>query len=159
LKEETVPRLIFGNHAAVVVPRKHQDSIRHFYCDVLGFTPTRQSADKDDLQLGDDNSFHLAILYGDVADDAERLRSGRSIYLELKADDVETTRQKIVDAGVTVIEMPDPHLYFQAPGGQVFRLVGIDEDLSKYERNIAGDEERNATLTSAARSGAEGSTP
>jgi hypothetical protein len=27
-----------------------------------------------------------------------------------------------------------PHLYFQAPGGQVFRLVGINEDLSRYER-------------------------
>jgi len=24
-------------------------------------------------------------------------------------------------------------LYFQAPGGQVFRLVGINEDLSIYE--------------------------
>jgi hypothetical protein len=29
--------------------------------------------------------------------------------------------------------MPDPHLYFQAPGGQCLRLVGIDEDLSFYE--------------------------
>jgi len=29
--------------------------------------------------------------------------------------------------------VPDPHLYFQAPGGQVLRLVGIDEDLSGYE--------------------------
>jgi len=28
--------------------------------------------------------------------------------------------------------VPDPHLYFQAPGGQVFRLVGTNEDLSKY---------------------------
>jgi hypothetical protein len=29
--------------------------------------------------------------------------------------------------------MPDPHLYFQAPGGQCLRLVGIGEDLSFYE--------------------------
>jgi hypothetical protein len=29
--------------------------------------------------------------------------------------------------------VPDPHLYFQAPGGQVFRLVGINQDLSLYE--------------------------
>jgi hypothetical protein len=26
-----------------------------------------------------------------------------------------------------------PHLYFQAPDGQVLRLVGIGEDLSTYE--------------------------
>jgi hypothetical protein len=29
--------------------------------------------------------------------------------------------------------MPDPHFYFQAPGGQCFKVVGIDEDLSIYE--------------------------
>ena len=33
------------------------------------------------------------------------------------------------------LEVPDPHLYFQAPGGQVWRLDGVDEDLSKYEGN------------------------
>jgi hypothetical protein len=42
-------------------------------------------------------------------------------------------RQKIVAFDVHVLDMADSHLYFQAPGGQVFRLVGIDEDLSKYE--------------------------
>jgi hypothetical protein len=39
----------------------------------------------------------------------------------------------VVEFGVRVLDVPDPHHYFQAPGGQVFRLVGIDEDLSKYE--------------------------
>jgi len=34
---------------------------------------------------------------------------------------------------VRKLDMPDPHLYFQAPGGQCLRLVGIDEDLSFYE--------------------------
>ena len=148
-------KLILGNHAAVVVPRHHQDSIRQFYCDVLGFTPTRLGSDKDDFQLGDDEYFHLAVLYGEVADEAERLRSGRSIFLELKADDVEKMRQKIIASGVVVIDMPDPHLYFQAPGGQVFRLVGMDEDLSQYERDVSGDEGRNTSLVTAARRGAE----
>ena len=64
-------------------------------------------------------------------------------------------RQKIIDADVVTIEAPDPHLYFQAPGGQVFRLVGINEDLTKYERDVEGDEQRNAELVAAARRGAE----
>jgi hypothetical protein len=43
-------------------------------------------------------------------------------------------RRKILDSGlVRKLEVPDPHLYFQAPGGQCLRLVGIDEDLSFYE--------------------------
>jgi hypothetical protein len=47
-------------------------------------------------------------------------------------------RQKILDFGVRKLDIPDPHLYFQAPGGQVLRLVGINEDLSKYEGNVEG---------------------
>jgi hypothetical protein len=34
--------------------------------------------------------------------------------------------------------IPDPHLYFQVPGGQCLQLVGIDEDLSFYEGAGAG---------------------
>jgi hypothetical protein len=34
---------------------------------------------------------------------------------------------------VRKLDVPDPHLYFQAPGAQCFRLVGTDEDLSFYE--------------------------
>jgi hypothetical protein len=41
--------------------------------------------------------------------------------------------RKILDFGVRKLDIPDRHLYFQAPGGQVLRLVGIDEDLSFYE--------------------------
>jgi hypothetical protein len=44
----------------------------------------------------------------------------------------------ILDFGVRKLEMPDPHLYFQAPGGQVLRLVGINEDLSFYEGAAEG---------------------
>jgi len=148
-------KVIVGNHAAVVVPRQHRDRIVRFYCDVLGFTRTRTADDKDDLQLGDASAFHLSIVYGDVGDHSDFLRSGKSIFLELKTDDVEAMRQKILEAGVTVVDVPDPHLYFQAPGGQVFRLVGISEDLSRYERDLAGDQQRNADLVAAVRSGAE----
>jgi hypothetical protein len=38
--------------------------------------------------------------------------------------------RKILDFGVRKLEIPDSHLYFQAPGGQVLRLVGLNEDLS-----------------------------
>lgn len=140
-------KVVFGNHAAVIVPRHARDKIRQFYCDVLGCRITMQldgSADarvgakhidgaRDHSQLGDE--FYIAFMYGDIPDECEFLRSGKSIYLEIKSDNVEEMRQKIVDFGVKVLDVPDPHLYFQAPGGQVFRLVGITEDLSKYERN------------------------
>ena len=131
-------QVIFGNHAAVRVPRADRDSIRRFYRDVLGGEITRDGDHKDDVRLV--GGFYLAFLYEDdgaTLDDSTLLQA---IYLELKADDVEGTRRKIVDFGVRVLDVPDPHLYFQAPGGQVFRLVGTGEDLSKYEGTAHGEQ-------------------
>src|SRR6266850_515034 len=119
----------FGNHSAVTVPRQ---DIRKFYCDVLGGEITKADPERDFLRLGED--FYIAFLYGDVPDESEFLRSSRSVWLEIKSDNVEEMSRKILESGlVRKLEVPDPHLYFQAPGGQCLRLVGLDEDLSFYE--------------------------
>ena len=124
-------KVIFGNHSSVLVPRQDRESIRKFYCDVLGGKLVKADPERDFVRLGED--FYIAFLYGDVADESEFLRSARSVWLEIKSDDVEGTTRKILNSGVRKLEVPDPHLYFQAPGGQCLRLVGIDEDLSFYE--------------------------
>ena len=129
-------RVILGNHSSVIVPRRDRDSIRKFYCDVLGGTITKAEDERDFLRLGDD--FYIGFLYGDVPDESQFLRTARSVWLEIKSDNVEEMTRKILESGVVrKLEVPDPHLYFQAPGGQCLRLVGIDEDLSFYEG--AGD--------------------
>src|SRR5919197_1712320 len=130
-------RVIFGNHSSVLVPQQDRDSIRELYCDVLGGKITKAEPERDFVRLGDD--FYVAFLYGDVPDESEFLRSARSIWLEIKSDNVEELRRTIVESGlVRKLEVPDPHLYFQAPGGQCLRLVGIDEDLSFSEGVGAG---------------------
>jgi hypothetical protein len=130
-------KVIFGNHSSVLVPRQDRDSIRKFYCDILGGKITKADAERDFVRIGED--FFIAFLYGDVADESEFLRSAKAIWLEIKSDNVEETTRKIVESGlVRKLEVPDPHLYFQAPGGQCIRLVGIDEDLSFYEGPGAG---------------------
>jgi len=124
-------KVVFGNHSSVLVPRHDRDRIRQFYGGVLGGELTLADPDRDLIRLGED--FYIAFLYGDVADESEFLRSARSVWLEIKCDDVEEMIRKILNFGVRKLEVPDPHLYFQAPGGQCLRLVGIDEDLSFYE--------------------------
>jgi hypothetical protein len=131
-------KVVFGNHAAVRVRRTDRDRIRKFYRDVLGCTITGESDFKDDVRMGE--GFYIAFCYEAVPgtptenalDDGDFLKA---IYLELKADNVQEMRQNIVAFGVKVLDVPDPHLYFQAPGGQVWRLVGTKEDLSQYEGN------------------------
>ena len=125
-------KVIFGNHSSVIVPRQDRDSIRKFYCDVLGGKITRADPERDFVRIGD--NFYIGFLYGDVPDESEFLRSARSVWLEIKSDDVEETGRRILESGlVRKLEVPDPHFYVQAPGGQCLRLVGIDEDLSFYE--------------------------
>lgn len=125
-------KVSFGNHSSVLVPRQDRDSIRRFYCDVLGGHIMKADPERDFVRLGED--FYIGFLYGDVTDESEFLRSFRAVWLELKSDNVEEMSRQILESGlVRKLEVPDPHLYFQAPGGQCLRLVGIDEDLSFYE--------------------------
>jgi len=131
-------RVIFGNHSAVRVPRGEKEKIRTFYRDVLGCTITREGDQKDDVRVGD--SFYIAFLYENEGVAMDESGFLKAIYLELKTDNVEEMRQKIVAFGVKVLDVPDPHLYFQAPGGQVLRLAGINEDLSKYEGTEHGEQ-------------------
>jgi hypothetical protein len=127
----------FGNHSSVIVPEQDRDNIRKFYCDVLGGRIMRAEPERDFIRLGED--FFIAFLYGDVPDAGEFLRSARAVWLEIKSDDVDETRRRIIDSGlVRKLEVPDPHLYIQAPGGQCLRLVGLDEDLSFYEGAVEG---------------------
>ena len=130
-------KVIFGNHSSLIVPQEDRDSIRKFYCGVLGGKITKEENERDFLRLGE--SFYIGFLYGDVPDVSEFLRTARSVWLEIKSDNVEEMRRKIIESGlIRKLEVPDPHLYFQAPGGQCLRLVGIDEDLSFYEGTGAG---------------------
>jgi hypothetical protein len=124
-------KIIFGNHSSVIVPHKDRNNIHKFYCDILGGKITKEEDERDFLRPGEN---YIGFLYGKVPDESEFLRTARSMWLEIKSDNVEEMKKKILDSGLVMeLEVPDPHLYFQAPGGQCWRLVGINEDLSFYE--------------------------
>jgi hypothetical protein len=124
-------KVLLGNHTAVFAARSEQDNkIRTFYCDVLGCTVKMQNDEVDRFQLGD---VHFCFVYQSTALDESNFL--KAIDLELQTDDVEEMRQKILAFGVKKVDVPDPHLYFQAPGGQVFKLVATEEDLSVYEES------------------------
>jgi hypothetical protein len=126
---------------------------------VASIVMTQADPERDFVRLGHD--FYIVFLYGDVTDESEFLRSARSVWLEIKSDNEEETRRHIVDSGlVRRLDIPDPHLYFQAPGGQCMRLVGIDEDLSFYEGTGPGpDVARVKEAISAHGSGQAGPAP
>jgi hypothetical protein len=133
------------------VDRAERERVRAFYRDVLDGEIVRLSDGKDDIRL--DGTFYIAVLYEDAADAPAEDDLLKSTYLELRADNVGEVRQRIVDFGVKVLDVPDPHLYFQAPGGQVFRLTGIGEDLARYEGTEHGQQFVGTAFTARAPGG------
>jgi len=100
-------KVIFGNHSSVLVPQQDRDSIRKFYCDVPGGKVMKADPERDFVRLGED--FFIGFLYGHVPDESEFLRTARSVWLEIKSDNVEEMSRKIVESGlVRKLEVPDP---------------------------------------------------
>jgi catechol 2,3-dioxygenase-like lactoylglutathione lyase family enzyme len=112
-------KVIFGNHTAVFAARSEQDRIRKFYCDVLGCKVRMKSDEVDRFQLDD---VHFCFVWQSTAlDESDFLKA---IYLELKADNTEEMKQKFLAFGVKKLDVPDAHLYFQAPGVGLPRICG-----------------------------------
>jgi catechol 2,3-dioxygenase-like lactoylglutathione lyase family enzyme len=146
-------KAIIGNASAITVPRRDRDSIRRFYSDVLGGKIVKEDNEKDIFRL--EEEFYILFRYGDVPDESEFLRSPRALWLQIKSDNVEEMTRKILDFGAKKIDLPSglpesvPYLYFQAPGGQCFQLLPIDEDQSYYKGagdgpNLAKEKEAEA---------------
>jgi hypothetical protein len=130
-------KAIIGNASAITVPRKDREIIRRFYCDVLGAKIVKEDNEKDIFRLEED--FFILFRYEDVPDESEFLRSARALWLQIKSDNVAEMTRKILDFGARKIDLPSglpesvPCLYFQAPGGQCFQLLPIQEDQSYYK--------------------------
>jgi uncharacterized protein (DUF58 family) len=61
---------------------------------------------------------------GDTIDDAHAFRGA---WIEFRARDVSAVQEKLRAAGVRSFSHPgSKHMYFSAPGGQVFRVININ---------------------------------
>lgn len=121
----------FGEDANIMAQPSEQVAIRTFFRDVLGAPQTRATERSDIFRLGP--HFFLGVAYSKDAPTAEAMRKG--IWLELATADPVAMKAKILASGGKHIEFWDKeHFYFQAPGGQVFRLIADTEDMSKWQR-------------------------
>lgn len=115
-----------GNHLKTNVHKNLRDRVRTFYLDILQCKS--MPAPMADLDLFVfDNDFVLGVFYYDntnLLTEAEHLDAA---WLEIKAKDVEDVKRKLLAFGVKEVEYPDKtRFFFQAPGGQVFRLAPED---------------------------------
>jgi hypothetical protein len=91
---------------------------------------TKKSEIIDVFKIG--NTFYLGVVYEYSALSKEDCL--KSIWLELRSENPEELKNKILEFGIKEIDFWDKeHFYFQAPGGQVFRLAYSNEDMSKWQ--------------------------
>ena len=123
-------RIALGENSKLTVHPSERKNVRIFYREILGCPVTKESERIDIFKIGDD--FYLGIMYDESA--LSHKDSLKAIWLELNVEKVEVLKQNILKAGIKEIEHWDKeHFYFQAPGGQVFRLAGSNEDMTKWQ--------------------------
>ncbi len=124
-------KVSLGEHSKLTVNPSEQNNIRKFYQEILGCPATKKSKTIDVFKIGD--KFYLGVVYDDSALSKEE--NMKSIWLELRTENPEELKNKILKFGIKEIDYWDKeHFYFQAPGGQVFRLADSGEDMSKWQR-------------------------
>jgi uncharacterized protein YndB with AHSA1/START domain len=141
-------RVSLGANSKLVVLASERESIQHFYRDVLE-CKVDINPQADLIWLRPD--FYLGVVYENSALRASDML--KSLWLELRTDHPEELKQKILKFGLKEIEYQDKeHFYFQAPGGQVFRLANTTEDLNLYRPHLESAIVLERTIAAAPRS-------
>ena len=117
---------IIGNHMKFNVHESLRERVRSFYLDVLQCTTMPSPASDLDLFLFSD-SFVLGVFFCEQTDVLSEEDHLKAAWLEIKVKDVPGVKRRLIDFGVKEVAYPDKtRFYFQAPGGQVFRLAPED---------------------------------
>ncbi len=118
-----------GNHLKMTVPHHLRSRTREFYVSVLNCQPLNSpSADLDLYEFT--GGFVLGLFFAPEAEALSETDYLKGLWLELKVADPEALKARLLAFGVKEVEFPDPtRFFFQAPGGQVFRVAPLDGGL------------------------------
>jgi hypothetical protein len=115
-----------GNHAKLTLPHRLREDFRQFYgevceCKFLG-------SPRPDLDLFEfAGGFVVGAYFADEARVLPEAEQKKAIWLELKVPNPGEFQAKVEAFGIERMHYDDQgHFYFQAPGGQVFRIAPLD---------------------------------
>jgi catechol 2,3-dioxygenase-like lactoylglutathione lyase family enzyme len=127
-------RVHFGTHYLFSLQQQERPRVRTFYVDILGcrieahdHNVTANIPENIDLfHFPDGEVFGVQYVAGSDAPLTTK-EYRQACWLELKTDDVEGLVKKLKASGVEEITdfWDTEHFYFHAPGGQVFRVIGL----------------------------------
>jgi hypothetical protein len=112
-----------GSNIRSVAPLSARDRIRSFWIDVFGGKHVTPREDLDVFTFDDGSC--LGVYFVDH-EEALTLEQQRAVgtWIELAVDDADAALATLTAKGFDPLPYHDlDHRYFQAPGGQVFRLA------------------------------------
>jgi hypothetical protein len=115
-----------GNHLKMNIAPELRNRTRDFYSGLLRCKMmTSPSGDLDLYEF--DDGFVLGLFFGADYPTLSEEDHLRATWMELKVDDPAGWKARLLQFGVREIHYPDAtRFFFQAPGGQVFRLAPLD---------------------------------
>ena len=122
--------IIIGNHLKMHLPYHLRERALHFYTDILGCRKLADlpypNVDLYEFQGG----FVLGLFFCDEVDILSEKEQLKATWMEIKTDNPDALKQRLIDFGVQEVEFEDKsRFYFQAPGGQVFRVAPMEGGL------------------------------
>lgn len=123
---DTKEQVFWGNHAKITAHPADRGRIQAFYRDVLGCEvgpgPRHAGGPPDTDRIRFPNGFFVGIHYDRSA--LSEADQKQAIWLELCCENPDDLKRRIQEFGIQGFDYFDAdHFYFQAPGGQVFRIA------------------------------------
>ena len=128
--------ITFGTHYLLTISQQDREQVRAFYTTLLGCALHQSDGGVTNNIPPNIDLFEFPgkeVVGVQYVDDPAQLltldQHKRGCWMEIKTDDVAGLKQQLLDFGVQEItDFWDPaHFYFHAPGGQVYRLIGLEE--------------------------------
>jgi hypothetical protein len=117
-------KIFIGNHLKMHLPHRLRERALRFYRDIWG---CRKLADipYPNLDLYEfQGGFVLGLFFCDEVDTLSEKEQLKATWMEIKTDNPDALKQRLIGFGVHEVEFEDKsRFYFQAPGGQVFRVA------------------------------------
>ena len=122
--------IALNNRVHIFASPDVKEKLIEFFTDILGCGPAI-SLDAPGLAtpvlaFTFSNGASLSVEF--TEDALNKKQAERGAYFELIVDDAPSLKEKILQAGLSRMEyMGNDFFYFQAPGGQVMRILSPDE--------------------------------
>lgn len=115
-------KVTLGNHLRILADKNIKEKVRDFYVNVLGCKLLPSPMPMMDI-FEFEGGFILGIYFCDEKEVLTAEESLKATWLELKTPQPEDLKKRLIQMGVKEINYTDrSRFYFQAPGGQVYRI-------------------------------------